>query len=282
MMKKIVSHAADDTMYLKAVTYLLLIALYIPTFYKLFSFGWKQTDYTHGPLILLVFLYLIYRKRNVFTFTPDSEIHMFSFSLLFFGSIMYALGSIHRVVMIESLSLIPVFLGTTGFLFGREAFRQVLFPSAFLIFLVPPPLFFIDMLTSPLKMFVAGASESLLRLAGYTLSRNGVILFIGDYSIVVGDACSGIRSLISLMAVGALYAYIQSTTNLKKVVLFLSIIPIAIGANIIRLMLFALITYHFGEAAGQGFFHYFSGILIFILSLMSLVLIDVFIINRRS
>jgi exosortase len=268
-------------MYLKAVTYLFLIALYIPTFYKLFSHGWKVVDYSHGPLILLVFLYLIFRKRNVFSFTTDSHVHLFSFLLLFFGSIMYALGSIHRVVLIESFSLIPVFLGTTGFLMGREAFRQVLFPAAFLIFLVPPPLVFIDMLTSPLKMFVAGVSESLLRLAGYTLNRNGVILFIGDYSIVVGDACSGIRSLISLMAVGALYGYIQSTSNLKKVVLFLSIIPIAIGANIIRLMLFALITYHFGEAAGQGFFHYFSGILIFILSLMSLVVIDVFVINRR-
>jgi exosortase len=281
MMKKITSHA-DNTMYLKAFTYLLLLALYIPTFYKLFSFGWKQTDYSHGPLILLVFLYLIYRKRNVFTFTPDSRIHLFSFSLLFFGSVMYALGSIHRVIMIESFSLIPVFLGTTGFLFGREAFRQMLFPAAFLVFLVPPPLFFIDMLTSPLKMFVAGVSGSLLKLVGYTINRNGVILFIGDYSVVVGDACSGIRSLISLMAVGALYAHIQSTSNLKKVVLFLSIIPIAIGANIIRLMLFALITYHFGEAAGEGFFHYFSGILIFILSLMSLVVIDVFIINRKK
>jgi exosortase len=282
MMKKIVSHAVDNAMYLKACTYSLLIALYIPTFYKLFSYGWKQTDYSHGPLILLVFLYLIFRKRNVFTTTTDSRVHLFSFSLLFLGSIMYALGSIHRVIMIESFSLIPVFLGTTGFLMGREAFRQMLFPAAFLIFLVPPPLFFIDMLTSPLKMFVAGVSESFLRLAGYTLNRNGVILFIGDYSIVVGDACSGVRSLISLMAVGALYSYLQATSNIKRVVLFLSIIPIAIGANIIRLMLFALITYHFGEAAGQGFFHYFSGILIFIMSLMSLVVIDVFIINRRS
>src|SRR4030042_2142863 len=180
MMKKIVSHAAHDTMYLKAGTYSLLVALYIPTFYKLFSFGWKQTDYSHGPLILLVFLYLIYRKRNVFTTTPDSRVHLFSFSLLFFGSIMYALGAIHRVVMIESFSLIPVFIGTTGFLMGTEAFRQVLFPAAFLIFLVPPPLFFIDMLTSPLKMFVAGVSEFLLKFAGYTLNRNGVILFIGD------------------------------------------------------------------------------------------------------
>src|SRR3989304_2596040 len=104
MMKKIVSHAADNAMYLKAFTYSLLVALYIPTFYKLFSYGWKVVDYSHGPLILLVFLYLIFRKRNVFSLTPDSRIHIFSFLLLFCGSIMYALGAIHRVVMIESFS----------------------------------------------------------------------------------------------------------------------------------------------------------------------------------
>lgn len=221
-------------------------------------------------------------EESFFLTSADSKTHLFSFFILLFGLILYIFGSIHKTVMFESFSLIPVFMGTTGFLLGREALRYVLFPAAFLIFLVPPPLFFIDMLTSPLKMMAAAISESLLRLAGYTIGRNGVILFIGDYSIVVGDACSGIRSLISLMAVGALYAYLQKTSNPKKAVLFMSIIPIAIVANIIRLMLFALITYHFGEAAGQGFFHYFSGILIFLMSLLSLIIVDVFILNRGS
>ncbi len=281
-MMKIVTHATLNSVYFKLSAFLLLLALYIPTFYKLFSYGWRITDYTHGPLILLVFIYLIFRKKEVFYNSLDDRFHILSFFLLFTGSLMYALGSIHKVVMIESFSLIPVFLGTAGFLFGNEAFKKFLFPSVFLIFLVPPPLFFIDMITSPLKMFVATLSESLLKVAGYTVSRNGVILFIGDYSIVIGDACSGIRSLISLMAVGSLYAYLQSTSTTRKILLFISIIPIAIVANIVRLILFALITYHFGESAGEGFFHYFSGVLIFILSLLSLVLVDVFVINRRK
>ncbi|MGQ9570937.1 MAG: exosortase/archaeosortase family protein, partial [Thermodesulfovibrionales bacterium] len=241
-MMKIVTHAIYNSMYLKLSAFFLLIALYVPTFYKLFSYGWKVVDYTHGPLILFVFLYLTYKKRKIFITAPDNQLNLFSFSILFSGSVMYALGSIHKVVMIESLSLIPVLLGTTGFLFGREALKNSLFPSAFLIFLVPPPLFFIDMITSPLKMFVAGVSESLLKIAGYTVNRNGVILLIGDYSIVIGDACSGIRSLISLMAVGALYAYFQSISTTRKILLFILIIPIAIIANIIRLILFAIIT----------------------------------------
>lgn len=123
-------------------------------------------------------------------------------------------------------------------------------------------------------MMVASTSELLLRFAGYTISRNGAILFMGDYSIVVGDACSGIRSLISLMAVGTVYAYFQKISNIKKSVLFLSIIPISIIANIIRLVVLALITYYFGEAAGQGFFHNFSGILLFVIAMISLVILD--------
>lgn len=104
---------------------------------------------------------------------------------------------------------------------------------------------------------------------------------MGDYSIVVGDACSGLRSLTSLMAVGAIYAYLQKISNLKRFVLFLSIIPIAIAANIIRFLLLALITYYFGEATGQGFFHNFSGILLFAIALISLVILDAMI-DRRS
>lgn len=280
-MKKTVSYNLKELHYLKAVTYLLLATIYIPTFYKLFSFGWRQADYSHGPLIFLVFLWLIWRKREVFSIPFDDRIQPFALSVLLFGLLLYIFGSIQRTIMLEAFSLIPVFIGATGFLLGREALRHVLFPAAFLIFLVPPPLFFIDMLTSPLKAMVASVSESLLRFAGYTVSRNGNICFIGDYSIIVGDACSGLRSLISLMAVGAIYAYLQKISNLKRFVLFLSIIPIAISANIIRFLLFALITYYFGEAAGQGFFHNFSGILLFVIALISLVILDA-LIDRRS
>jgi len=264
------------------VTYSLLAAIYIPTFYKLFTYGWRQADYSHGPLIILVFLWLMWRERGVFAIASDNRIQPFALSVLLFGLLLYIFGSIQRTIMLEAFSLIPVLVGTTGFLIGRDALRHIIFTAAFLIFLVPPPLFFIDMITSPLKMMVASTSELLLRFAGYTISRNGVILFIGDYSIVVGDTCSGLRSLISLMAVGAIYAYLQKTSNLKRFILFLSIIPIAIAANIIRFLLLALITYYFGEAAGQGFFHNFSGILIFLMSLLSLIIVDVFILNRGS
>lgn len=260
---------------LRAGCFILLAGLYLPTFYRLFSYGWRQSDYSHGPLILLVFLWLIWRKKSLFTLPADDGRQPWFIATFIFGLVLYAFGVISRVMMFEAGSLIPVILGATGFLYGMAALRLLIFPAAFLIFLVPPPLFFIDFVTSPLKLLVAKATTPLLAIFGYPVSRDGVILCIGDYSIVVGDACSGLRSLVSLMAVGALYAHMQKISLVKKVILFLSIIPISVAGNILRLVLLCLITYHFGDAAGQGFFHKFSGFFLFIVTLGCLVIVDV-------
>jgi exosortase len=257
------------------VTYIAFAALFVPTFYKLFTYGWKNADYSHGPLILIVFFWLLWRKREFLQSEAEAGLNLPSLFLLIFGLFCYTVGSIFTSMVMESFAIIPVFLGTTGFLFGRQALRSMLFPACFLLFLVPPPGFFIDMVTAPLQLMVTVASAFVLKSAGYLVSRDGVILHIGDYTIVVGEACSGLRSMVSLMSVGAIYAYLQKISNLKRTVLFLSIIPISIIANIIRLIILALITYHYGDAAGQGFFHNFSGFVLFIIAMGCLVIVDV-------
>ena len=264
------------------LTYFALAALYVPTFYRLFSYGWKQSDYSHGPLIFVVFLWLIWKSRDLFSLPDDDGLQPGFLALLLFGLLLYAFGVTNRVLMFEAGSLIPVLLGLSGFLHGRTAARMLLFPAAYLIFLVPPPLFFIDFVTSPLKRLVAAASVPVLSMLGYPVSRNGVMIFIGDYSIVIGDACSGLRSLVSLLAVGALYAWPKNISAPKKTVLFLSIIPIAIVANILRLILLSLITFYIGDSAGQHFFHDYSGFFLFVFSLMGLVVVDVLLDRGKS
>lgn len=266
---------------LTIITYLVLTALFVPTFYKLYSYGWNNADYSHGPLILIAFFWLLWRKREEFTLPCEADINVLSLCSLLFGLFCYTVGSILSSMVLESFAMVPVLIGATGFLYGRQAVSSILFPALFLIFLVPPPGFVIDMITFPLKLGVAVVSVYILKAAGYLISRDGAIMYIGDYTIIVGDACSGMRSLVSLMAVGAFYGYLQTMSNFKRMTLFLSVIPIAIIANIIRLIVFALITYYFGEAAGQGFFHNFSGLLLFIIAMGCLVCIEVFL-NRRT
>jgi exosortase len=251
-----------------------LSLLYVPTFCKLFSFGWKNADYSHGFLVLAAFLWLLWRQRGFLKLAPEESLRPVSVLLFVIGMFLHAVGAMHGSMLVESLSMVPAFLGLTGFLLGKEGEKQVLFPSLFLLFLVPPPTAFTDMLTSPLKTTVAAVSASLLKFAGYAVARNGSSILIEDYSIVVGDPCSGMRSLIALMAVGAMYAYLQNNSTRRKIFLFISIIPIAIVANIIRLVLLSLITYHVGEGAAEGFLHNFSGFLLFVVSMSSLVVID--------
>jgi exosortase len=266
------------------VAYLAFCALFVPTFYKLFTYGWDYADYSHGPLILAAFFWLIWRERTFLSTVPDRQNSIFSLPLLFFGLLCYTGSAILGSMVSESFAMIPVFLGMTGLLLGKQAMKRMLFPACFLIFLVPPPGFFIDMITAPLQMLVTVASAGLLKFVGYTVHRDGVILHIADYTIIVGAPCSGLRSLISLMAVGALYTYLQKMSNIKRAILFCSILPITIFANIIRLVVLALITYYFGEAAGQGFFHDFSGFVLFIIAMISLVLFDALLdrISRRG
>ncbi|UFS68825.1 exosortase [Geomonas sp. RF6] len=259
---------------LTGVTYAAIIALFIPTFYKLFSFGWDNADYSHGPLILGAFFWLLWQRRDALKFRGSDEMNIFSFFTLLVGLACYAVGSMHGSMAIEAFSIVPVLLGATGFLFGKEGRKALLFPVIFLLFLVPPPLAFTDMLTAPLKMLVANASATLLKVAGYMVTKNGAVIIVNDYSIVVGDPCSGLRSLVALMAVGALYAQMQAGSALKKGALFLSVIPISIVANIVRLILLCLISVYLGEAAAEGFLHGFSGFLLFAVSVVCLVLTD--------
>jgi len=259
---------------LTALTCAALVALFVPTFYKLFSFGWDNADYSHGPLVLGAFFWLLWKGRDRLKLQAHDGVNPFSFATLLFGLVCYAVGSMHGSMAIEAFAVVPVLLGAAGFLFGVRGRRALFFPVLFLLFLVPPPLVFTDMVTAPLKMLVATAAAACLKMAGFMVARNGAVIMINDYSIVVGDPCSGLRSLVALLAVGALYARTTTGSAVKKTTLFLSIVPISVLANIVRLILLCLITVYLGEAAAEGFLHGFSGFLLFGISIVCLVVLD--------
>ncbi len=138
-------------------------------------------------------------------------------------------------------------------------------------FLVPLPGFFVDALTGPLKQLVSAIAEQLLYAAGYPIARSGVVLTIGQYQLLVADACSGLNSMFSLSALGLLYLYLMRYKSwLHNGLLLASILPIAFCANIVRVMILMLVTYHFGDAAGQGLMHGFFGMVLFVIALLIL------------
>jgi len=121
---------------------------------------------------------------------------------------------------------------------------------------------------------ISNLAEQILHLLNYPISRDGLLLTIGYTDIFMGQPCSGFRSLITLFSLGLVYVYISKATMVNKLVLIFFVVPLALFGNLIRVITLCLITFYFGEAAGQGFFHNFSGIVMFVITIIGLIGIE--------
>lgn len=253
-----------------------LAAMYVPTYYDLANGLWNSEEHAHGPIVLIVALFLIWRSRAALLASPSQHPRpALGWSLLVVGLLAYALGRSQDIILFEVGSQIPVLIGAMLITIGASAVRAMWFPLLFLIFIVPLPSFLVDAATGPLKQYISVIAENILYAVGYPIARNGVVLTIGQYQLLVADACSGLHSMFSLTAMGLLYLYLMQRTSLaRNVILIASILPIAFAANVVRVMILVLVTYHFGDEAGQGFVHDFAGILLFVVGLLFLFLLD--------
>jgi exosortase B len=191
------------------------------------------------------------------------------------GLLTYVIGRSVEIALLEIGALAPVLAGVLLAMRGWPALRALWFPILFVAFMVPLPGIFVDAVTGPLKQGVSQIAAQILYAAGYPVARSGVILIIGQYQLLVADACSGINSMFGLAAVGLLYLYlVRRGSWLHNGLLLAALLPIAFCANIVRVMFLALITYHFGDRAGQGFLHGFSGMVLFIVALVVIFLLD--------
>ena len=252
-----------------------LLILYVPTFYDLAYTIWQEDEYAHGPIILAVLLWLIWDRRTVPLAAPAATAPPAGLALLVFGLLLYAAGRGVGVSVLEIGSLVPVLGGVLLAMRGWAALRAYWFMLLFIAYLVPLPGFFVDALTGPLKQNVSAVAEQILYTAGYPIARSGVVLTIGQYQMLVADACSGLNSMFSLTAVGLLYLYVVRRASwLHNGLIVASLLPIAFCANIVRVLFLVLVTYYFGDAAGQGFLHGFSGMVLFVIALSLVLFLD--------
>ena len=252
-----------------------LLLLYVPTYVSLARGLWRDDAYAHGPIVLAVFAWLVWRRRRV-VMQAARDPHLVSgFALLLIGLAFYVVGRSQSLAPFEVASHLPVIIGALLVLSGPAAVRTLAFPLFFLAFLIPVPGFILDALTTPLKSVVSVLVEAVLALAGYPVERSGVVLQVGPHQMLVADACSGLNSLYSLFALALLYVHLTGPSRRARIAwLLASIVPIAIAANVVRVLVLVMITYHFGEEAGQGFLHGFAGMLVFVTALAMLLAID--------
>jgi exosortase B len=235
-----------------------LLVLYVPSFIDLARTFWKTEVGGHGPIILAIVLWLFWREREALVgSTADTRMPKLGSALFAFGLLLYVLGRSQEFFQFEIGSLVPLLFGITLTLRGRGAAKRLWFPIFFLCFLIPLPGSMLDSILVPLKKYVSVIVEQVLYTLGYPVARTGVVLNIGPYQLLIANACSGLNSMIALSGVGLLFTYlVRHPSKTYNIILLLSILPIAFFANILRVLLLMLVTYYWGDGAGQAFHDY--------------------------
>jgi exosortase B len=249
--------------------------LYLPTYRDLSRTIWASDEQGHGPIILAVSLWLLFQLRHRLAALESRPAPVLGTAIFVLGMILYALGRTQAVLLFEVGSQIAVIASLLLLFKGRQAVRLAWFPLFFLFFMIPLPSPLVVAVTTPLKAVVSYVAEFLMYHAGYPIARSGVILHVGQYQLLVADACAGLNSMFTLEALGLLYMNLMGYTSVSRnLTLAVLIIPIAFIANVIRVMILILVTYHFGDEAGQGFVHDFAGMVLFMAGLMLMLVTD--------
>lgn len=249
--------------------------LYVPTYMELAQTIWATDEQGHGPIILAVSAWLLYSRRHEIGAAPVRRRPAVGWTLLVFGALLYAFGSSQQIIMFQTGSQILVLAAALLIFRGAAALRAAWFPLFFLLFMIPLPEALVASVTGPLKSAVSASASSLLHMLGYPVGRSGVIMTVGPYQLLVADACAGLNSMFTLEALGMLYMNLMNYTSVRRnIALALLLIPIAFAANIVRVMILVLVTYHFGDEAGQGFVHGFAGMVLFMVALAMMLVVD--------
>jgi len=245
------------------------LAMYIPSYMFLAESTWATDEQGHGPLILAASAWLLWDgRRKIFGEAPRPA-WLAGFLILALGLLMFVVGRSQSVIEFEVSSQILVLVSAVLLIQGPGGLRRAWFPLFFLVFMIPLPGGLVQALTLPLKSAVSVVVEQLLHLAGYPIGRAGVTLTIGPYQLLVADACSGLNSLFTLESLGLLYMNLMNyKSKARNIFLATMIVPISFVSNVSRVIVLVLITYYFGDEAGQGFAHGFAGMVLFSVALV--------------
>ena len=251
------------------ISYLLLLigtTIFILGYYDTFKWMYERyvaedSYYSHGFLIPLIVIYLVYIHREELVGLPVTG-SKWGLILILISIVMHIFGTVVYIFSISGFSIWLFILGCVLFLFGGAMTRVVFFPIIFLLFMFPLPVAIISSISFPLKMLVASLGTKVVAMMGIPVFQEGFNISIQQGQLLVGNPCSGLRSLIAFLALGFLFAYLSDLSVLKKVTLFLLTIPIAIVSNLIRVPILIVWSYQYGlESAGPDtFVHNGSGI----------------------
>ncbi|HET7059171.1 MAG TPA: exosortase A [Nitrospiraceae bacterium] len=248
----------------------LLAGLYHEVLVKL-GIQWNNDpDYSHGFLVPVLVGYFVWERWDrlkVVRIAPSP----WGMAVLGWGLLMLVIGSVGAELYLQRSSLIVVIAGLVLLIMGRDALKTLMFPIAFMLFMVPLPAIVVNAVAFPLQLFAARTAEFCLFNFGIPVLREGNVIVLAGTTLEVAEACSGIRSLQALLALGTVYAYFSQRSTWKRWTLVLLSVPIAIAANAFRVSGTGVLANYWGAQAAEGFYHTFSGWLIFVVAFLLLL-----------
>ena len=252
---------------------ILLFILYIYTFLWLFNSWLTNPYYSHGIVIPMISAFIIYKKLDKKNKKPNETSYTPGIYIFAFGLILYVIGFIQVFPFLSALSFLFTLSGLILYFYGKALMRSLLFPISYLIFAIPLPFLFVEQVAFLLQSISISFSPFLIGLFGIPVTTAGSEIQLQNQSFYIGLPCSGINTLISLLALTTIFIYILKCSPNKKIFLFCITIPIAIFANILRVTFIILIANQYGTETAMNFFHDVSSPLLFIIAFIFLILI---------
>ena len=248
----------------------LLLLTYLPTFLWMWD-RWfaKDSYYSHGVLIPFVSGYLIWQKKEEILARPFVS-SRWGMPLVISGIVLHLISSLLRVYFSSGFAFLLTLIGLILYFFGSRVLRIIAFPVFFIVFMIPLPLVIITNISFKMKLFAAQIADVVLNNMGLRAIRQGSIIYLQHTQVVVDDVCSGLRSLISLAALGSIFAYWLKGPYWKRTLLFLATIPIAVLTNVCRVVFLSFVSEVWGAKFATGLVHDASGFLVFGLAFLML------------
>ena len=251
------------------------LSMVLPTLYSLATGPWTSEAGVQGPIVLATGTWLLLRRLPEIRAKAVHGSLPIAAAMLLIAIPLYIFGRAFDFISIEVAAMLLALLATAYAYVGFEVLKALWFPIFYLGFMIPLPGWVLDFITLPLKHLVSEVVTTTLQWLGYPIARVGVTIYIAQYQLLVEDACAGLNSLVSLISIGLFYVYILHNSSAKySILLLMLVIPIAILANVVRVMALVLLTYYFGDAVAQGFLHNFAGMVTFTSALLLIFLVD--------
>jgi exosortase len=242
-----------------------VLILYADVLAKLLL-AWRTDDnYSHGFFIVPIAVYLAWERRDQLA-AASARPSSLGLLIVLASAVVLAAGVLGAELFLTRISLVGMLGGIVLFMFGWRHLRILAFPLLFLVLMIPLPAIIFNKIAFPLQLLASRAGEFALSSVDIPVLREGNVLVLANTSLEVAEACSGIRSLISLLTLGIVFGYLADSRAWVRTIVALSTIPVAVVSNGARVAGTGIAAHRFGPAAAQGFFHEFSGWAVFVVA----------------